>query len=80
MVTDSAACRTSISRVSNTSEIHSVRIAFAPRNGTASAGGRGIVYRPRVGFKGDDSFVFAVTGRKAGNPARATMRVNITVR
>jgi hypothetical protein len=80
METDGAACRTSISRVWNTSEIHSVTIASAPRNGTASAAGRGVTYRPRAGFKGADSFVFAVAGRKAGNPTRATMRVHVTVK
>jgi hypothetical protein len=73
-------CRTSFSRVWNTSEIHAVSIKSAPRNGSASAGGRGVTYRPRAGFKGEDSFMFLVTGRKAGAAQRATMRVNVTVR
>jgi hypothetical protein len=80
MQTDGAVCRTSVSRVWNTSEVKSVNIASAPRNGTASASGRSVTYRPRPGFKGDDSFVFAIVGRKAGGAQRATVRVSVAVR
>ena len=80
METDGAMCRTSVSRVWNTSEVHSVNIASPPRNGNASAAGRGVSYRPRPGFKGEDSFVFAIVGRKAGSAERGTIRVYVTVR
>ena len=80
METDGAVCRTSVSRVWNTSEVHSVNIASPPRSGSASAAGRSVTYRPRPGFKGEDSFVFAIVGRKAGSPQRGTVRVNVTVR
>ena len=80
METDGAACTTSVSRVWNTSEVHSVNIASAPQNGTASASGRKVSYRPRPGFKGTDSFVFAILGQKAGRAQRATVRVSVTVR
>ena len=79
MIMDGTLCRTSVSQVWNTSEIHSVTIASPPRNGSASAASRGVTYRPRAGFKGEDSFVFAIVGRKAGSPQRATMRVHVTV-
>ncbi|HEX5212038.1 MAG TPA: hypothetical protein VFW22_09930 [Pseudolabrys sp.] len=39
-----------------------------------------IVYRPRPGFKGEDEFVFALTGNKDGRPQHATIRVYVTVR
>lgn len=80
METDGAVCRTSISLVGSTSEVHSVSIASAPQNGIAAASGRAVSYRPRPGFKGADSFVFAVVGRHAGSAQRATVRVNVTVR
>ncbi len=80
MVTDGQMCRTSVSRVWNTSEVHAVTIASQPRHGTASTTGRGISYIPRAGYKGEDSFVFAVAGRKAGSHTRATVRVSVTVK
>jgi hypothetical protein len=80
METDGAACRTSVSRVWNTSEVHSVNIVSTARNGSTSVAGRRVTYRPRAGFKGDDSFVFGIVGRKAGIATRATVRVSVTVR
>ncbi len=80
MDTDGSLCRTSVSRVWNTSAVQSVSIASAPQNGTASASGRAVSYQPRTGFKGADSFVLAILGEKAGSPRRATVRVSVTVR
>jgi hypothetical protein len=64
-----------------TSEVSSISIASAPRHGAASAASSGaITYRPKAGFKGEDQFVFALTGRKNGSPQRATIRVYVTVK
>jgi hypothetical protein len=38
-----------------------------------------VFYIPRAGFKGGDSFVFAISGRRNGNPTRATVKVSVTV-
>src|SRR6266852_262449 len=73
MDTNGSLCRTSVSRVWNTSAVRSVSIASAPQNGTASASGRAVSYQARPGFKGADSFVFAILGEKAGGPQRATV-------
>jgi len=39
-----------------------------------------VIYRPRTGFNGNDSFVFAQNGRRAGVTTHATVGVNVTVR
>jgi hypothetical protein len=38
-----------------------------------------VIYNPRSGFKGDDSFVFAINGKRNGSPVRATVKVSVTV-
>jgi len=80
MSSDGGPCRSSIIQVFRTGEVHSVKIAAGPRHGAASASGRTVNYRPRAGFKGEDSFVFAINGRRNGNPVQARVRVNVTVR
>jgi hypothetical protein len=80
METDGAACRTWASRMGGTSEVHSVNIASPASHGTASVSGRTVTYRPRPGFKGEDSFVFALVGQKDGRAERATIRVSVAVR
>jgi hypothetical protein len=79
MTTDGSQCRTSVSWATGTTEVHAINIAVAPRNGSASASGRGITYRPRAGFKGEDAFVFAIVGKRHGQPSRATVRVSVRV-
>jgi hypothetical protein len=72
-------CRVRVDRTSGTTEIRSVTVAAAARNGSTTASGLGVVYRPRAGFKGEDSFLFALNGRRAGVATHATVRVNVTV-
>ena len=79
MQTDGTTCRTSVSWTGGTTEVHSVTVAAAPRNGSASIAGRGVTYRPKAGFKGEDTFAFAIVGRHNGQPARATVRVSVKV-
>jgi hypothetical protein len=57
-----------------------MNIAPRPQHGSASASMAAIIYRPQAGFKGEDQFVFALTGNKDGRSQRATIRVNVTVR
>ncbi|HEY4142025.1 MAG TPA: Ig-like domain-containing protein [Pseudolabrys sp.] len=78
MTTDGAPCRMRLVRVGRTGEIHSVKIASPPRNGAASASGHLVNYKPKAGFKGEDSFVFAIDGRRNGSPVHATVRVSVT--
>lgn len=80
MTSDGSACRTTVEWTTGTTEVHSVSIAAPPRNGTASTSGRAVSYRPRAGFKGEDTFVFAVNGATRGSASRATVRVSVTVR
>ena len=80
MATDGGRCSLAFRRAFRTSEVHSITIATAPRNGSVSASGNAVLYNPRSGFKGDDSFVFAINGKRNGNPVRATVRVSVTVR
>jgi hypothetical protein len=79
-VTDGGPCRLRFIWASGKTEVHSIGIASPPHNGTASASGHDIFYKPRGEFKGEDSFVFAINGRENANSARATVRVNVTVR
>ena len=78
MTTDGSPCWILLGRVFKTGEVHSVTIASAPRNGTASASGLSVHYRPKSGFKGEDSFVFAISGRRSGSPVHASVRVSVT--
>jgi hypothetical protein len=80
MTTDGGRCSLVFRRAFRTSEVHSITIASAPRNGSAAASGHSVIYNPRSGFKGDDSFVFAINGKRNGSPVRATVRVSVTVR
>jgi hypothetical protein len=80
ITTDGGRCSLVFRRAFRTSEVHSITIASAPRNGAASASGNSVSYTPRSGFKGEDAFVFAINGRRNGNPVRATVKVNVTVR
>ena len=77
---DGSACRTTVEWTTGTTEVHSVRISSPPRNGTALTSGRAVSYRPKAGFKGEDTFVFAISGAQHGAASRATVRVSVTVR
>ena len=80
MTSDGGRCRAVFRRALRTTEVHSITIASAPRNGAASVSGHVVTYDPRSGFKGEDSFVFAINGKRNGSSARATVRVFVTVR
>jgi Big-like domain-containing protein len=80
MTTDGAPCTTSIGRTAGTTEVQSIAISSRPRNGTASASGISVNYRPKAGFKGEDSFAFTITGRRLTTPEKATVRVSVSVR
>jgi hypothetical protein len=39
-----------------------------------------VVYKPKAGFKGEDSFVFELVGKLEGNPTSAKVRVTVVVK
>jgi len=80
MTTDGGRCSLVLRRTFRTSEVHAITISSTPRNGNASVSGHSVIYNARSGFKGDDTFVFAVSGRRNGNPVRATVKVSVSVR
>ena len=80
LTTEGGRCSLVFRRTFRTSEVHSITIATAPRNGAATVSGNSIFYSPRSGFKGEDTFVFAINGRRNGNPERASVKVYATVR
>jgi hypothetical protein len=80
MTTEGGRCSLVFRRTFRTSEVHSITIATAPRNGVATVSGNSVFYSPRSSFKGEDTFVFAIDGRRNGNPEHASVKVNVTVR
>jgi hypothetical protein len=72
-------CQIAVNRVFGTGELHTIRIVEAPHHGAAFLTGFNVGYRPRPGFKGEDSFVFLVAGRDSGKPRTGTVRVRVTV-
>ena len=80
MTTDGAPCRTTISWTSGTTVIDGVAISARPRNGTASVAGNTVSYRPKAGYKGEDSFAFTISGKRLTTPGKATIRVSVSVR
>ena len=79
--TDGAPCIFQMTNVGGDGAIYGVEIATPPKNGTALASGRAlVVYKPKAGFKGEDSFVFELVGKLEGNPTSAKVRVTVTVK
>ena len=73
-------CAANVSRTGGKTVIKSVKVAAAPRNGTASAGTNGVTYRSKPGFKGSDAFTFTIFGDgNAGNNLTATIQMSVTV-
>jgi hypothetical protein len=72
-------CGTAVTNTNNTTEIHSYRMTKRPQNGTAVANAKVIGYKPKPGFKGDDSFEFIIHGRYDGRPVQAPVRVEVKV-
>ncbi len=78
--TDGTPCIFRMTDVGGDGAIYGVEIAIPPKNGTALASGRAlVVYKPKAGFKGEDSFVFELVGKLQGNPSSARVRVMVTV-
>ena len=79
--TDGTPCFFRMTDVGADGAIDGVEIATPPKNGTAMASGRTmVVYKPKAGFKGEDSFVFELVGKPEGNPTSAKVRVTVVVK
>ncbi len=79
--TDGAPCFFRMTDIGGDGAIYGVEIATPPKNGTALTSGRAmVVYKPKAGFKGEDSFVFELVGKLEGNPTSAKVRVMVTVK
>jgi hypothetical protein len=79
--TDGTPCIFRMTDIGGEGAIYGVEIATPPKNGTALTSGRAlVVYKPRAGFKGEDSFVFELVGKLGGNPTSAKVRVTVTVK
>lgn len=80
-VTDGTPCFFRMTDIGGNGAIYGVEIATPPKNGTALASGRSmVVYKPKAGFKGEDSFVFELVGKLDGTPTSAKVRVTVTVK
>jgi Big-like domain-containing protein len=73
--------RCSIKMTSSLGPTESAEIVQRPANGTVAVDGRNrIVYRPRSGFTGSDTFTYARKGlTPRGVPATRTVRIAVTV-
>ena len=79
--TDGTPCFFRMTDVGGDGAIYGVEIATPPKNGIALASGRTmVVYKPKTGFKGEDSFVFELIGKLEGNPTSAKVRVTVVVK
>jgi Bacterial Ig domain len=67
-------------RAAGESRFDSVSVSARPKHGTVSprAGG-GVTYRAAAGYKGEDSFVFTVTGQMHTGSGTATIRISVNV-
>jgi hypothetical protein len=62
------------------SRFDSVGIAIRPKHGTLSPRmGVGVTYRSVAGFKGEDSFVYTVTGKMHTGSGTATIKIRVVV-
>src|SRR5438067_13090096 len=78
---DGAPCTFRMTDVGGDRAVYGVEIPTPPKHGSASASGRAtVIYQPRPGFKGEDTFVFELVGRMNGSPTSAKVRVTVTVR
>ena len=56
-----------------------IRIVERPKHGTATTRLTGVGYRARAGYKGADSFAFAVIGHSPDSDQPARVEVSVTV-
>jgi hypothetical protein len=77
--TDGAPC--TIRLLSSRNPIYGTNITLRPRDGKASINGRTtVVYEPKAGFKGQDSFAFQYVGKEGGiTPMATTINVRVTI-
>jgi hypothetical protein len=62
------------------SRFDNVGISARPKHGTLSARvGGGVTYKAPAGYKGEDSFVFTVTGQMHTGNGTATIRISVNV-
>lgn len=65
---------------SGSTPLDGLTIDSAPQRGTLTPRGRtGVVYRPRPGFKGADTFDFSLRGRSSAEYETATIRVRASI-
>jgi pimeloyl-ACP methyl ester carboxylesterase len=77
--TSGAFCQTILDSPTTRGGVRSVRITAPPRNGTATALGRGLVYKSNSGFAGRDAFSFAIIGGGKGAQRIANVRMSVAV-
>jgi hypothetical protein len=79
MVVAGEPCRISL-QAGERSRFDSLNIVARPRGGRVVADGRtGVVYTPRHGFVGQDSFVIAVTGTSSIGSGTSELHVDVDV-
>jgi len=79
--TDGAPCSFRMTDVGGDRAVFGVEVPVPPKHGTATPAGRAtVIYRPRPGFKGEDSFVFELVDKLGGNPTSARVRVTVMVK
>jgi hypothetical protein len=62
------------------SRFDSVGISVRPKHGALSPRmGVGVTYRSAPGFKGEDSFVYTITGKMRTGSGTATVKIRISV-
>jgi hypothetical protein len=62
------------------SRFDNVGISVRPKHGTLSArAGGGVTNRASPGYKGEDSFVFTVTGKMHTGSGTATIKISVNV-
>jgi hypothetical protein len=66
---------------SGTAEVLTLAIDTPPRHGAVTPRGRtGVTYAPAAGFKGEDRFTLALTGRDRFTAGTMVVQVKVTVR
>lgn len=68
-----------ISHAAGQSRFDDVRIIERPKHGTLSPNpGTGVNYRSAPGYRGEDSFVYSITGQMKAGRGTATIRVKVS--
>lgn len=60
--------------------MHSVSVVAKPSHGAVRIGGNGVIYQPRKGYVGSDTFTYARTGLNTSNtPVKRTISIAVDV-